>query len=240
MNSIIPQVSTYGLLVWIGLCVTTDGYKVNDSHKVAVTIGMLPALSAFIVHYVMIVFNALHEGFGSKDASFPEAVHWLEEQNLYLYGLIALSKGYLLSSIFLSATMVHIVEREFFRAAMWMLCGSFLSFVGLVHSFEVTEFGTKSNFGFPAVSSKDNNYFSLQYAGAYSGVAILLLLLEMKENDRSLHPRRIKKAISRFWRRRRGSEESKTSSVVEMESATEALRSTTKGFAVSERTPLLD
>lgn len=65
---------------------------------------------------------------------------------MYILGMISLSRGYLLSSIYLSSSLVYIIEREFSKAAKWMLVASFLSFIGAVHSFEINDVCIKFNY----------------------------------------------------------------------------------------------
>jgi len=97
-----------------------------------------------------------------------------------VYGLISLSNGYLLSAIFLASTLVHIIEREFSSAAMWMFLASFLSFIGAVHSFDITPTGSVTTYGFPA-HGKDE--YPIQYAITYFSAGILLLMFQLRESD---------------------------------------------------------
>lgn len=53
----------------------------------------------------------------------------LDKAGTHPFGMIALSQGYLLTSIILASTMVHIVDRRFEKAAVWMMIGSALSWV---------------------------------------------------------------------------------------------------------------
>ena len=142
LNRVVPQIAGVGLLMWIGIVVTAQAFDIEKSHAVAVALGLLPALAAWCLQNVEAVIEAcstLLDPTGESPLPWSEIMKTLEAKGVRMYGLISLSRGYLLSSIFLSSTLVHIIERQFMSAAMWMLVASFLSFVGAVHSFEVTE-----------------------------------------------------------------------------------------------------
>jgi AGZA family xanthine/uracil permease-like MFS transporter len=62
-------------------------------------------------------------------------------------GLIALSQGSLVSSMLLTAILVHIIERKFDRAALWALLASVFSAIGLIHAFRVAPEGIVAVFG---------------------------------------------------------------------------------------------
>lgn len=178
----IPEVSAFGLLVWIGLCVTTDGFKVKDKHKIAVTFGLLPSIAAFLVEEITTVVSVYTEE--ESSLTFEDVVSKLEEKEFSFLGLISLSKGYLLSSIFLTSTMVKIIDRDFLKASMWMFLASFLSFVGIVHAFEVNENGTTSLLGFPA-RTKDPRQYPIQYCVGYLTVGVILLGFHWLEKKQS-------------------------------------------------------
>lgn len=142
LNRVVPQIAGVGLLMWIGIVVTAQAFDIQKSHAVAVALGLLPALAAWCLQNVEAVIEAcskLLDPTGESPLPWSEIMKTLEGNGVRMYGLISLSRGYLLSSIFLSSTLVHIIERQFMSAAMWMLVAAFLSFVGAVHSFQVTE-----------------------------------------------------------------------------------------------------
>ena len=94
--------------------------------------------------------------------------------------MIALSQGYLLSSIVLASTMVHIIEREFLRASLWMVIAAILSFLGAIHSFVITDNSVASQFG---VLPGGLHGYAVQYGTVYLGVAILFVLFFIREKD---------------------------------------------------------
>jgi AGZA family xanthine/uracil permease-like MFS transporter len=70
--------------------------------------------------------------------------------DLYIHGVIALSQGFLLSSMVLAAILVFVIEREFLRAAGWAAEAAVLSLTGLIHAYELTPTGVQNVFGVAA------------------------------------------------------------------------------------------
>ncbi len=176
-------------------------------HSSAVVLGLVPALAAWAIQQMEAVFVAsvqtlpgtvvdvkAHGGDVVKGAivsagdgdhvviGLNDVFDTLERDGVFVHGTIALSAGYLLSSVYLASILVHIIEREFFKAAAWFLVAAGLSFIGAVHSFTVNENAITSSFGFPAQGYQQ---FPLQFATMYFCAAILLVLFGIRESDRS-------------------------------------------------------
>jgi len=112
----------------------------------------------------------------SMQLTLPQVVAELEANGLHPYGMIALSQGYLLTSIILASTMVHLIDRRFERAATWMFIGAALSFVGMIHSFSVGGTAVMSALGFPT-ASVDGQRFSV----VYTGVAFIMIFFHVRD-----------------------------------------------------------
>jgi len=213
---VVPEVAAVGVLMWIGLVVTAQAFDRDDSyaleasgsksHAAAVALGLLPALAAWCLQYIQAVIPAcgtvLSQAGGAAPVHVPfdEVMVQLESSGVFVYGLMSLSRGYLLSSIFLSSTLVEIIDRQFATAATWMFFASALSFIGAVHSFELDSNGISSSYGFPSRTIGD---FPIKYSFAYASAGILLLMFELRESETSLTS-----AISRYavrsWRKALG------------------------------------
>jgi AGZA family xanthine/uracil permease-like MFS transporter len=85
---------------------------------------------------------------------------------LYLEGAIALSQGFLLTSMVLAAMLVFAIDRRFLRAAAWALAAAALSMTGLIHAYELTPEGVANHFGLAAAPG----------FGAMYGLAAVLLV----------------------------------------------------------------
>jgi AGZA family xanthine/uracil permease-like MFS transporter len=81
--------------------------------------------------------------------------------DLYIYGIIAMSQGFILSCMLLSAMMVFVIERQFLKAAVWTTVAALLSCFGVIHAYQLTPAGVQNHFGVGVA-----NDFALAYLGA--------------------------------------------------------------------------
>jgi hypothetical protein len=52
------------------------------------------------------------------------------------YGMVALERGFIFSSMILAAISVFLIERDFLRAAYWSIAGLALAFFGVIHTYQ--------------------------------------------------------------------------------------------------------
>lgn len=155
---VVPIEVTLGILLWIGVIILAQCFQeVPKAHALAVAVGLLPALAAW---GLMLVETSLRTAGSSLFAAAP-----LFGESLHVRGVIALSQGFLLSSMTLAALMVHIIERDFLKAAAWAAVSAALAAFGLIHAFDLTPAGVQNRFAFPAAGS---------FAAAYLVVGALL------------------------------------------------------------------
>ena len=156
---VVPMEAMIGILLWIGIIITAQAFQeVPRKHNAAVALGLLPSLAAWAL---ILIETALRKAGTSLFVVAPRF-----GGDLYVYGLIALSQGFILTSMILSAIMVFVVERQFFKAALWAATAAFLSFFGVIHAYVLTPDGVQNKFGFGAAKA-----FALSYL-----IATLLLL----------------------------------------------------------------
>ena len=67
---------------------------------------------------------------------------------LQLPGLVALSQGFMLSSVVWAATAVCLVERRLAQAAVWMGAGAVMAFFGFIHAGDISVEGNLYSLGF--------------------------------------------------------------------------------------------
>ncbi|MEJ2684015.1 MAG: hypothetical protein P8Z71_06440 [Candidatus Sulfobium sp.] len=156
---VIPMEAMIGILLWIGIVITAQAFQeVPGKHSLAVALGLLPALAAWAL---LLVETALRKAGTSLFDVAPKF-----GGDLYVYGIISLSQGFILTSMILAAMMVFVIERQFFKAALWAATASVLSFFGVIHAYILTPAGVQNKFGFGAAKA---------YATAYL-IATLLLV----------------------------------------------------------------
>ncbi|DBA04860.1 TPA: hypothetical protein N0F65_004497 [Lagenidium giganteum] len=214
----IPISCGVGFLLWIGLVITANSFNrtptSNTNHGAAVALGMVPALAAWAFQLVQNAMSATWAASGSTQ-KLPLAVvlSTLTAAGVNPEGMITLSQGYLLTSIFLASMMVNIIEREFLRASAWMAVASALSMVGAVHSFTVDEDTVRGSYGFMP-GGWDG--WALRYGVVYAGLSLLLMLFHLQEGGVSSipfrnHLRKVKRFVREQWtklqRRRRSANE---------------------------------
>ena len=161
---VVPIDVTLGILLWIGIIITAQAFQeVPKSHALAVAVGLIPALAAWALYLMETTARAaggnLYDG---------KTLANLLMNDVYANGIVALSQGYILTSIVLAAAVVHMVERAFLKAGVWMLIAAGLSFVGLIHGFVMTGEGPGPKFGPPG---------AWEFGVTYAIVAVGMFLL---------------------------------------------------------------
>jgi len=113
----VPVYALNPIILFVGLAVCADTLKLTPSrHFPAFIFGLGPALAAWCVG---VVANAVPELDPSTTPS--------------LIGLNLFGKGYLLSSLVLTALLATIIDRQYARAIAWALIAALLSLCGLMH-----------------------------------------------------------------------------------------------------------
>lgn len=67
-------------------------------------------------------------------------------------------------------------DRRFERAATWMFIGAALSFVGMIHSFNISKDAVQSALGFPTASVDGQ-----RFAVVYVGVAFIMIFFHVRD-----------------------------------------------------------
>lgn len=169
---VVPIEAALGILLWIGLIISAQAFQeVPKKHAPAVALGLIPALSAWAL---FLVETSLR-----KAGTSLFAVADKFGADLYIYGIITLSQGFMLTCMVFSAVFVFVIERDFVKAALWMLAGSVMSFFGIIHAFTLTATGIQNKFGFGA---------SKPFAVAYLAAAVLLIALHYYTRNRDSKP----------------------------------------------------
>jgi AGZA family xanthine/uracil permease-like MFS transporter len=158
---VVPMEAMIGILLWVGLIITAQAFQeVPKKHSVAVALGLMPALAAWAL---LLIETTLRKAGATLYDIAPKF-----GGDLYVYGIISLSQGFMISCMVLSAMMVFVVEREFLKAALWTATAAVLSFFGVIHAYVLTPAGVQNKFGFGA---------SKAFAAAYLIAALLLIAL---------------------------------------------------------------
>jgi AGZA family xanthine/uracil permease-like MFS transporter len=150
---VVPLEAMLGILLWIGVIMTSQAFQeIPKPHALAVAVGLIPALGAW-------AFLLIEASLRVAGSNLLDSVAGLKNEGIYLHGVISLNQGFLVSSMVLAAIMVFIIDRKFLLAAAWTASASILSFVGLIHAYELTETGVRNKFGVSAAPE-----FGIMYA----------------------------------------------------------------------------
>jgi len=122
IDSVIPIQAGIAIVFWIGIVITAQAFQATPAaHAPAVAVGLFPAIAAlgagiiktFTSSEDIIIFGATVRGFFIMEA------------------------GFIFTSMILAAISVYLIERRFYRAAVWSAIGAVLSFIGVIHAYAI-------------------------------------------------------------------------------------------------------
>jgi AGZA family xanthine/uracil permease-like MFS transporter len=132
----VPVEAGMAILVWIGATMFMQAFSaVPVKHYPAVAIGMLPPVAGFAA----LMFRHAIAGAGVEFS--PALLTKIEvTRNYAVHGVFAGDSGYIFMSILWSGSVVAMTERQFRRAAGWMLGAAGFSALGFMHATKITPF----------------------------------------------------------------------------------------------------
>lgn len=164
----IPIEAGVGILLWIGIIIVSQAFQETPRHHApAVAIGLIPALAAW---GLMLIESGLSAGGTTLGKALAAGA--FAGGAMTINGVIALSQGFIFTSMILSAMAVHIIERQFSKAAVWSIIAALLSFLGIIHAFRVSDVGIVND-----VRINASPHFTI----AYVAVAAMLFLLYLRQ-----------------------------------------------------------
>ncbi|MCU0608450.1 MAG: hypothetical protein MUF22_01620 [Chitinispirillaceae bacterium] len=159
VQKIIPIECTLGILLWIAIVITSQAFlEIPRNHAPAVALGLIPSFAAWMLIQVETTLRIAGTSLFLSWDKFGS--------DLYISGVAALSQGFILTSMVLSAAMVHMIDRSFLKAAIWMFAASLLSATGMIHAFSLTPGGIENRFGWMAAP---------EFAAVYALTAVIFV-----------------------------------------------------------------
>jgi AGZA family xanthine/uracil permease-like MFS transporter len=169
--SILPIEAGMAIVLWIGIVITAQAFQaVSRPHAAAVAFGLFPAIAGWGLLILSQTLGAA--GFATGDMTLGGRV--LERPDAFMMaginlgGLIAISQGFLLSSMVWAALSTALLDRRFDRAAAWAGVGGALAFFGFIHAGKLTASGSLYDIRFAA---------GWRWAIGYGLVALFLLAM---------------------------------------------------------------
>jgi AGZA family xanthine/uracil permease-like MFS transporter len=163
---VVPIECALGILLWIAIIITAQAFQeIPKEHALAVALGLIPSFASWVL---LQVETSLRVAGTSLYACWDKF-----GTDLYIKGVVALSQGFILTSMVLSATMVYMIDRKFLKAAYWMFAAAALSATGLIHAYTLTEAGVQNKFGLMAAPD---------FAAVYALTGVVLVWLHFHHN----------------------------------------------------------
>ncbi|HEY4709953.1 MAG TPA: hypothetical protein VIH46_07275 [Candidatus Acidoferrales bacterium] len=151
---VVPLEVVAMIVVWFGLVMVAQAFtEIPKSHAIAVAFGLIPMLASWAVGLIDVALR-------TAGSSFLQSAPLFGDQ-LYVYGLIALSQGALLISMIWAAVVAYLLDRRFLHAAGWLVAAAVLSLTGFIHAFRITSLGVETVIGVFAAPA-----FALSYLAA--------------------------------------------------------------------------
>jgi AGZA family xanthine/uracil permease-like MFS transporter len=161
---VVPMEATLGILVWISIIITAQAFQETPkAHALAVAVGLIPALAT----WALLLIDASVRAAGST--LFAAAPKF--GADLFVHGVIALSQGFIITSMILSAIVALSVDQALLKAALWAFAGAALSATGIIHAYALTAQGVQNRFGWFAAPG---------FVAAYALTGCLLLALHFR------------------------------------------------------------
>lgn len=127
---VVPMEATLGILIWIGVVIAAQAFQETPkAHAVAVAAGLLPALAAWAQ---LLIETSLRAAGSSLEAAIPKFGN-----ELFIHGVLALSQGFLLTSMGFAAIVAFSIDRKFIAAAVSAFACAAFSAIGLIHAYTV-------------------------------------------------------------------------------------------------------
>ena len=183
ISKVVPMEAGIAIVLWIGVIITAQAFQATPhDHAPAVAVGLFPAIAAWGATVTQGVFIKLHVywfDFQAKNGFLPEEVKTMQDvlaENLLadvngflIHGMILMERGFIFTCMIWAAISACLIDRQFYRAAVWSVIAAGLTGIGIMHSYELS--GNTFDFLFRFASPSEG---ALEYRG--SGIAIGYLL----------------------------------------------------------------
>jgi AGZA family xanthine/uracil permease-like MFS transporter len=169
----VPIEAVLGILLWIGLIITAQAFQeVPKAHAPAVAIGFIPSLAAWVILLIQTTLQKAAPGFTLEDAAAKFS------PEIFLNGILCLAQGFMFISIFFSAIMAKVIDRQWRAAATWCLIAAVFSATGFIHGFVFTPDGGYAPAYFAAPAFSEATPSGFDFALVYLVTAALLFAMD--------------------------------------------------------------
>lgn len=181
VSALVPVEAGAAILLWIGITIAAQAFEATPrTHAPAVVVGFFPALAAWAL---LILEGALRAAGTNVEAVGTQAL----SLQIPIAGLIALERGFIFTSMILSAMTVCLIEKHYRAAAVWALVAAAISASGLMHGYTIANGAILNAYG-PS--------YTWPFVLGYAGIAVVFFGLGQRA--------RFSSADSQFSTRRDG------------------------------------
>ena len=143
----IPIEAGMAILVWVGVSVCGQAIAgVDKRYAPAVALGLMPGVAAFAATLMLRSFT----GAGLGDAGSPITTEFLGEltgSNIFATGVFALEKGWMMTSLLVTAIAIACIDGNFRTLVIWLVAAALFALAGISHKFEVLDNDVVSRLG---------------------------------------------------------------------------------------------
>ena len=101
----IPIECTLGILLWIAIIITAQAFQeIPKQHALAVALGLIPSFASWVLLQIETTLRMAGTSLFAMWDKFGV--------DLYIRGVVALSQGFILTSMVLAAAIVFMIDRE--------------------------------------------------------------------------------------------------------------------------------
>ncbi|MFA5985275.1 MAG: NCS2 family permease [Methylococcaceae bacterium] len=162
VSALVPIEAGAAILLWIGITMAAQAFDSTPrAHAPAVVVGFFPALAGWGL-------LMLENGLRAAGSSIGEVGIKTLALQLPITGMIALEKGFIFTSMILSAMTVCLIDKNYRAAAGWATAAAAISATGLMHGFTITNGAAINAYGLK---------YTWPFVLGYSGIAAVFLIL---------------------------------------------------------------
>jgi len=143
ISALVPIEAGIGIVLWVGVIITAQAFQATPKeHAPAVAIGLFPAIAAWGSTVVEGAFRTsggltIQEALTRADPARDLAAADTVLNGFFLHALIAVERGFIFTCMILAAITAFLVNRQFYRAAIWSLVAAAFTGLGLMHAFQI-------------------------------------------------------------------------------------------------------
>ena len=164
ISALIPVEAGAAILLWIGMIMAAQAFASTPRHHaIGVVAGFFPAIAAW--GYLM-----LENGLRAAGTNIESVGLAALAGQLPIAGMIALERGFIITSTLLACITICLVERQYRAAGLTALIAAAFSATGLIHGYKIEQGAIVGAYGITA---------AWPYTLGYIGMALVFSLLPM-------------------------------------------------------------